>query len=122
MSFNDSIYFIEDVAREYSKRRKGVSEQEAKELIKFSISYIRKLIKQDDAYAVEIPSIGILHKKLKTAEKDLENNKRTEIQYANILLNTLIEDKSTKPLIKKDIIENYSEFTKEELQNWQNNE
>lgn len=99
------ITLKEDIAREYVKGRKNMSEEEAIDLL----DCVFKYIEQDDdplAYAYKLPSLGIIYK-----------NSPPEYQKINNFLDRCYIEK----INNKSPIEFHNGKTKEQIQTNQNN-
>jgi len=96
------MLFEDDIIRMYADSRKDISEKEVKEVFDSMISYLKKRVKSDDCYAIDLPNLGILYKEKSTTDPFF---------YLESLLN------SSSPINKTDIVKhNYGDATKEEIQ------
>lgn len=115
----DYLYFIEDIAAEYSKRRKGVTLGEAKDLIRCTVKYINKLAADKENYSMHLPYIGLLYTKFDPDKGSWDDTTR----YNKLLLEYLKEENDWKLTRQKDILNRqYGRISKEELQKIQNSE
>lgn len=112
----------EDVIKRYAEKRKPLSEEDVEDLYRCITGYIKKIVSEDNDYAIKIPRIGFLYKKFKK-----EDMKRS-IKMDNSLINRIIldlalnEEKVKNLLVKKDLLERFygKNFELREIQDFQN--
>lgn len=102
---NDNLFYLEeDIIKIYAQKRKALNEEDVKDLLKCLKGYLSQRLLSDDTYAVDLESVGILHKTFN--KQDLKMNPTTKKEKLNN--NMVIEDALLKnPLVnrKKDINE-----------------
>ena len=95
------VAFIEDIAKEYSDRRKGVvTEDDVKDLIKIFFKYLSLKIKSDDYYAVHVKNLGMFHKEFEIEDIFKFKNARTKNEK-------LLEKQLVENLFRKQVRKEY---------------
>ena len=117
-SYNDLIYYKQDIINEYSNKRKHLDKKEVDDLLRCALLFLEEQSKRLDISSIEIPNIGFLHKKLDfstitTKDILLEDSKIAECGY--------LETKFLPICMREDMIKNYYPgLSKKELQLIQN--
>lgn len=112
------IYFNEDIAEEYAKGRKGVTKEEAEDLLRCVVMFLQRHGKKNHEMSYRIPRLGLLHKKMATIEEEMPYVNRL---FENAVFTQLIREKDYWLLQRRDKLDSLHEGkTKQELQQWQN--
>lgn len=108
MKYDDLLYLKEDIIREYAAKRKGLSEQEVKDLFNCILKYINHKAEDSDEYAIDLPSIGTIYKQFK--KEDIFSAKFDNMMFEKMLNPRSKINKSPK-FLTEDL---------EKLAEWQN--
>jgi hypothetical protein len=113
MEINDSFATAEDIAKEYSNKRPTVTEEDAKDLLRIYVKYIREKLKSEDFYALKT-NIGTFYKDFNTEEfinVKYPITKKQKLQQ-KLFINSLFKQK-----VPKEYNHNEFELLKENTNN-----
>jgi hypothetical protein len=120
-NYDELIYYKEDVAKAYSDKRKNLTEEDAKELLRCITGYIQK---QKDCETIDIPRIGELYKKKQPFSEDSVRKFTTRFtKYDEEFINVAYKKVSELDFLYEPTkVEKYYEgYSKMDLQEYQNN-
>lgn len=109
--YEEPIYFLEDVVKEYVGKRKNLKEKEMKDLYRCIIQYIREL---KGEYAIKIPRMGTLYRQIYT-EFDNQHTSLLDEMFLDRLTNS-----GTKLDRKSFLQRQFKGMSLEEIQRYQN--
>ena len=88
------INYKEDLIQSYADKRKALSKEDVEDFYRVMMLYLKQKLRSDDVYALEIPYLGILHKKIKEEEVFEYKTARTKKQILNqkMILNAIYKE------------------------------
>lgn len=104
------INYDVDVIKKYASKRKGISEKEVEELFKSMVSFLKSKLENERLYAINIPEIGTLHRKIEDIDSVMKREAVRSLEAyreEDMLINIIYNRNS--PIIKKPIYKHYEE-------------
>lgn len=85
---------MEDWFKEYADNRKALDERDVRELGRCLLGYIKSRLRSGVMYALDIPHIGVLHKKFNIDNLSYFNDSKETNLIDAMFLNKLLKPKS----------------------------
>jgi hypothetical protein len=88
------VKFRKDIAEIYSSNRKGVTVEDADDLLRIMFKYIRERMESEETYAIKLPNIGTLYKDFSIEDYEkvgiatTKEEKLLEKQFINSIFKT----------------------------------